>query len=129
MKRYETTVRLLYQLTIILGLIGFVSYFAVQGPGAALGFAFGAACSIGNLWLFDWLTRAIAPGETRRKPWKPALFVLRYFVLLASGYAIVKFLDVNALTVVWGLLTSTAAVLLALIVELLQSLFRRASSH
>jgi len=129
MKGYLTTVRLVYQLTILLGVIGFVSYLAVQGIGPAVGFAFGAACSVGNLWFFEWLTRAIAPGETRRKPWKPALFILRYLVLLASGYAIVKLLGVNALTVIWGLLTSTAAVLLALIAELFQSLFRRASSH
>ena len=129
MKGYLTTVRLLYQLTAVLGLVGSVAYLATQGIGPALGFAFGAACSVGNLWLFDWLTRSLAPGERQRKPWKPALFVLRYFVLLASGYAIVKLLDVNALTVIWGLLTSTAAVLLALIGELFQSLFRRASSH
>jgi hypothetical protein len=129
MKGFLTTVRLLYQLTAILGAVGFVSYLLVQGLGPALGFAFGAACSAGNLWLFDWLTRTLAPGESKRKPWKPAIFVLRYFVLLASGYAIVKLLGVNALTVIWGLLTSTAAVLLALIAELFQSLFRRASSH
>ena len=129
MKGFFTTVRLLYQLTAILGAIGFVLYLVLMGIGPALGFALGAACSMGNLWLFDWLTRSLAPGESRRRPWKPAIFVLRYFILLASGYAIVELLGVNALTVIWGLLTSTAAVLLALIVELFQSLFRRASSH
>lgn len=129
MKGFFTTVRLLYQLTAVLGAIGFVLYLILVGIGPAFGFALGAACSIGNLWLFDWLTRSLTPGESRRRPWKPAIFVLRYFILLASGYAIVELLGVNALTVIWGLLTSTAAVLIALIVELFQSLFRRASSH
>jgi hypothetical protein len=129
MRGFFTTVRLLYGLTLVLSAIGFVSYLVLQGIGPALGFALGAAGSLGNLWLFDWLTRSLAPGEAQRKPWKPTLFVLRYFVLLASGYAIVNLLGVNALTVIWGLLTSTAAVLLALIAELFQSLFRRASSH
>lgn len=129
MKRFENSIRLLYRITLILGIAGFVSYFVMQGPAAALGFAVGAAGSLGNLWLFDWFSRALGPGETPRKPWKPGLFILRYFILLASGYAIVKLLGVNALTIIWGLLTSTAAVLLVLLLELFQSLFRRASSH
>jgi hypothetical protein len=57
------------------------------------------------------------------------LFVLRYFILLGSGYAIVNLLGVNALTVILGLLASTAAVMVTLTLELLQSIFRRASSH
>jgi hypothetical protein len=129
MNKHEQLIRRLYWLTAFFGAVGFVSYFAVKGLNPALGFAVGAACSVGNLWMFDWLSRAMAPGGRHRKPWKAALFVLRYLVLLGSGYAIVNLLGVNALTVILGLLASTAAVMVTLTLELLQSIFRRASSH
>ena len=129
MNKHEQLIRRLYWLTAFFGAVGFVSYFAVQGLNPALGFAVGAAGSVGNLWMFDWLSRAMAPGGGHRKPWKAGLFVLRYLVLLGSGYAIVNLLGVNALTVILGLLASTAAVMVTLTLELLQSIFRRASSH
>jgi hypothetical protein len=112
----------IYQLTALLGLIGFVSYFAAQGPRSGLGFALGAATSFGNLWLFDWLSRAIAPAGAPPQKWQGGLFVGRYLILFTFGYVIVKALGVNPLAVVLGLLASTAAVILSITVELLQSL-------
>ncbi len=129
MTDYEAPIRRLYWLTFFFGIAGFIFCLPWQGIGAAFGFALGAAGSVGNLWLFSWLARAMNPQEQRRKPWKGGLFVARYFVLVASGYVIVKLLSVNALTIVLGLLASTAAAMVILLLELLQSIFRRASSH
>ena len=122
------TVRRLYWLTIAFGLIGFVSYFAVLGPLPAAGFLLGALGSFGNLWLFDWLSRAIAPG-TARKPWQAGTFITRYLLFFAVGYVIVKGLGVNPLPVVFGLLASTAAALVSSIFELLASLLGSRTSR
>ncbi|HEY7304761.1 MAG TPA: hypothetical protein VH601_11635 [Bryobacteraceae bacterium] len=123
------TVRRLYWLTAAFGLIGFVSYFALLGPVPAVAFLLGATGSFGNLWLFDWLSRAIAPGTTSRKPWQAGVFVTRYLLFFATGYVIVKALDVNPLPVIFGLLASTAAVLMSSILELFASLLGSRSSR
>jgi hypothetical protein len=91
-----------------------------SGVRSALGFALGAAGSLGNLWLWHWLSQVIGPGQGPKKTWQAGLFIGRYLVLLGGGYAIVKVLGVNPLAVVLGLLTSTAAVLALLMVEIAQ---------
>jgi hypothetical protein len=123
------SLRRLYWLTASYGLLGFVSYFWLQGVRPALGFAIGSLGSLGNLWLFNWLSRAIAPGPRTRRPWEAGAFVGRYLVLFLVGYATVKSLDVNPLPVVLGLFASTAAVLTALVVELIENLIGRRTTH
>ena len=121
----DRSVRRLYWLTASFGIIGFVSYFWVLGSRSAFGFLLGAAGSFGNLWLFEWLARSIAPSDAPRQSWKATAFVGRYLLLFTFGYVIVKALEVNPLAVALGLLASTAAVLLSSIVELVQSVSRR----
>jgi hypothetical protein len=123
------SIRRLYWLTGSFGIFGFVSYFGLQGARPAVAFAAGALGSFGNLWLFERMTRAIAPGEGARKPWQASAFVSRYLVLFLLGYVIVKGLGVNPLPVILGLLASTAAILASTVVELFQSLFLSRSSH
>ena len=123
------SVRRLYWLTGSFGLIGFVSYFAVDGVRPAVAFALGASGSFGNLWLFEWLSRSIAPGDNPRRPWQAGAFVVRYLLLFASGYVIVKALDVKPLAVVLGLLASTGAVLASIIIELFQRVLPSRPSH
>jgi len=118
-----SSVRRMYWLTGSFGVIGFVWYFAVQGPRPALAFALGALGSFGNLGLFEWLSHAVEPGERTQKPWQAGAFISRYLILLFAGYAIVKLLGVNPLAVILGLLTSTAAVLTSAIVELVMGFF------
>jgi len=111
-------------LTTLFGLVGFVLYFCLEGPRSAFGFLLGALGSFGNFLLFEWLSRAIAPGDAPRQPWKSGAFVARYLVLFAIGYVIVKALGVNPLAVVLGLLASTAAVLFSSTVEIIQGFSR-----
>jgi len=108
-------------LTAFFGVLGFVSYFWLDGSRSAFGFLLGALGSFGNLLLFEWLSRAIAPGDAPRQPWKTGAFVGRYILLFTIGYVIVKGLGVKPLAVVLGLLASTAAVLLSSTVELVRS--------
>lgn len=128
-RQAEFSIRHVYQLTGLVGLLGFVSYFWVGGVRPALGFALGAASSFGNLWLFDWLSRSIAPGLTVRKPWQAGAYVTRYIILLGIGYATVEVLGVSPLAVVLGLLASSAAVLASSILEIISHFFRSRITH
>jgi len=118
----QRSVSRLYFLTALFGIAGFVIYFAVQGSLSAAGFAIGAVASLGNLWLFDRLTRSIAPGDTPRKSWQAGTFIVRYVILFFIAYASIKTLGVNPLAVILGLLASTAAVLTFSVYELLRGL-------
>ncbi len=125
-------VRRIYWFALGFGVAGCVTYFFLGGWRTALAFALGAAVSVGNLWLFDRITHSIEPeteGEAKKNPWKPLILILRYFLLLALGYAIVKTLSVNALAVVLGLLTSTAAILTSTVFELVESFLVSRSSR
>ena len=122
------SVRRLYRLTIVFGILGAAAFSWSQGPREGLAFALGALGSFGNLWLFHRLSLSIAPGEASRKPWQAGAFLGRYLLLFAAGYVIVKGLGVNPLPVVLGLFASTAAVLTSSIIELLQNLWKNTSS-
>jgi hypothetical protein len=125
-------VKRIYWLALGFGLLGVLGYLGSQGWRPAAGFAMGSLASLGNLWLYERLTRSIEPapaGEPPRKPWTAGVFILRYVVMIAVAYAIVKALGVNALPVILGLLTSTAAVVTSTIIELFESFFVSRSSH
>lgn len=115
-----TSMRRLYWCTGVFGLLGAVWCLWQSGGRAAVGFLLGAAGSLGNLWLWDWLAHMIEPGRAPQKSWQAGLFVGRYLILLGGGYGIVKVLGVTPVAVVLGLLTSTAAVLIILIIEIAQ---------
>jgi ATP synthase I chain len=115
------SVRRLYWLTTGFGLLGFVVYAALQGMRPAFAFLLGSFGSAGNLWLFERMTRGIAPGDSSKKPATAGAFAIRYVVLFSVGYVIVKGLGVSPLAVILGLLASTAAVLASSIFELAQS--------
>jgi ATP synthase I subunit len=123
------SLRRLFWLTALFGVMGFVSYFWLQGPHSAFGFLLGALSSFGNLYLFVWLSRAISPTGVPRRPWKAGAFVGRYLILVTIGYVIVNALGVNALAVILGLFASTAAVLLSSTIEIVQGFTRSKRTH
>lgn len=114
------SMRRLYWFTAAFGMIGAVWYLSVGDTRSALGLVLGGAGSLANLWFWNWVSHLIEPGRGPKKTWQAGLFIGRYLILLGGGYGIVKFLGVNPLAVVLGLLTSTAAVLAMLIVEIAQ---------
>jgi ATP synthase I chain len=128
----EFVVRRIYWLVLAFGIIGFVAYFTLDGWRPAVGFALGALGSFGNLWLYERLTHLIepaAPGEPPKKPWQTGVFITRYVVMILLAYAIVNTLGVNALAVILGLLTNSAAVLTSSLIEVFESFFVSRSSH
>lgn len=117
------SVQQLYRLTIAVGLLGALAFAIPYGFRPALAFLLGSAISLGNLWLFSWLARAIEPGAKQQKPWEAGAFIGRYLILFTFGYVIVKSLGVSPLPVVLGLFASTGAVLLSSLLELMGSAF------
>ena len=115
-----TSMRRLYWCTGAIALLGALWCLWQSGARSAFGFLLGGAGSLGNLWLWHWLSHLIEPGRGPKKSWQAGLFIGRYLVLLGGGYGIVKVLGVNPLWVVLGLLTSTAAVLTLLMIEIAQ---------
>ncbi len=125
----DFSLRKLYLLTAVLGLVGTGVYFWIEGIRSAMAFLLGALASCGNLWLFEWVSGAVSPAAKSRKPWQAGAYIIRYILLVGVGYAIVKALNVSALAVVLGLLASAAAVLASLLLELLSYVLRRRTSH
>ncbi len=119
----------IYKLTGLFGLIGFIAYFWIDGVRSAAAFALGAGSSFGNLWLFDRLSRSIAPGVHNRKPWQAGAYVTRYVLLLGIGYTIVRALNVSPLAVILGLFASAAAVVTTIILELISQVLHSRISH
>jgi len=118
-------VRRIYVLTVFFAVAGCAAFWLTQGWKSGLGFLLGGLVSMGNLYLFGYVSRAISPRPGESKPWEARAFISRYLLLFAGGYAIVKVLGVNPLPVVVGLLASTAGVITSLIIELFEGLFTK----
>jgi len=121
----EGSIRRVYILTAALAVAGFAAFWPLRGFRTALAFLLGALVSLGNLYLFGYLSRAISPSPGESKPWQARAFVSRYLLLFAGGYAIVRVLGVNPLAVIIGMLSSTAAVIASIIIELFERLFAK----
>jgi ATP synthase I chain len=114
-------IRFAYWLTLAIGVAGCALYLTLADWRPALAFLLGSFGSLGNLWLFEWLARAISPDGASRKPWQASAFIGRYIILIGFGYVIVKALSINALALILGLFSSTAAMLFSSLAELLGS--------
>lgn len=120
-EEFLASMRRLYLFTAVFAMAGAIAYLARGERLDAIALLIGAAGAFGNLWLFNWLSRSIAPGDRRHKPWGAGLFIGRYAGFLLVGYATVKTLNVSPLPVLFGLLASTAAVLAISVVDLIRS--------
>lgn len=125
----EGSIRRIYWLTALFALAGFAAFWPLHGFRTAVAYLLGAVVSMGNLFLFGYLSRAISPAAGETKPWEARAFISRYLLLFAGGYVIVKALGVNPLAVIVGLLASTAAVIVSIIIELFERLFSRSTTH
>jgi len=112
--------RFVYPLTAFFALAAAAFLWPSQGFRFALAFLFGAAISVGNLFLFGYLTHAVSPAGGEKKPWRAGAFGSRYILMFAGGYVIVKALGVNPLPVLLGMFASTAAVVTSIIIELFE---------
>ncbi|MEK7407458.1 MAG: ATP synthase subunit I [Acidobacteriota bacterium] len=101
--------------------LGTVAVWWLEGWPWGLGFLAGAVASVFNFRWLEQLAAGLGPGAARRRLRFAILFGLRYLLLGAGGYVIVKVFGLSGLAIVAGLLVSVAAVLAEMIYELIHA--------
>lgn len=116
---YRRVVGRITRITAVLAVAGSVVAFAAGGWSWAAGFAIGGAAS----WLsFHWLKQVVGSLGTDRPPPNLAMKgVLRYLIIAAVASLLVKYTVINLRAALVGLLVSSAAVLLEIIIQLVHA--------
>lgn len=114
---FERVVGRITRILVLLGVAGTLAAFGMGGWSGAAGFALGGATS----WVsFRWLKQVVgalgAHHPARRLAVKTAL---RYFLIGGAAYVIVKYTVVSLRAALAGLLLSTAAVIVEILIELI----------
>jgi hypothetical protein len=109
------------RLTLALTVSGAAVYFAMAGWRGGCGFLLGGLISYLN---FRWIKRTVyALGESAGgKPPRARVAVLlglRYLLLAAGAYAILKFSEISLSAALVGLFVPAAAVILEILIELI----------
>jgi len=115
---YGRATRRLYWLTVGVAFVASLIGFAAWGRPVGLGLALGGAISLANLWLWDSLGKKLAGRTVKRSAFLGVLMGARLLILFAGGYVIVRYLEVDLLAGVAGLLASALAALLEIVLEL-----------
>jgi hypothetical protein len=116
--QYEGPVRRIRRTVAILGTAGTIVVSIVFGLRTGAGFLVCAAASFFTVWRQQRIVESLGPSNSRRR--LPVLrFMLQFGLLAAAGYVIVKYLEVNRLAAVSGLLVAGIAVILEIIYELI----------
>src|SRR5437588_1260855 len=113
---YQRIVRRITRFILVFGMLGAIVLGVTKGIGFGVGFLLGASLSYVSFWRWKKVVDALGGQPERRSIW---LWLLRFAVLIAAGYAIVNYLEVTPAAVFLGLLVSAAAVLVSVIYELI----------
>jgi ATP synthase I subunit len=111
----------MYVSMAVMSAAGVLALLVWQGWRWGLGFALGAAAS----WLnFRWLKKVVdslaqAAAGKRLKSRTAVLLGLRYVLLAAAGYAILRFSEISLTAALVGLFVSAAAVILEIVYQLI----------
>ena len=113
---YDRVVRRISSITVLLAAAGSVVAFAIGGWSWAAGFAIGGCIS----WMtFRWLKQMVGALGAEHPPSNlPLKAVLRYLLIGGTAYLVVKFTLVNLRAALAGLLLSSAAVIVEIVIEL-----------
>jgi hypothetical protein len=76
------------------------------------------------LWIWHLVADIVGGKPGRRSKLAGALFAGRFLALLVFGYVIVETLNVQPAAAVFGLLASSAAVIVEILIELVQGPLR-----
>jgi hypothetical protein len=119
---YATALARMSRLAAAVGVAGTLGALLWRGPRTAAGFLVGALISMVNLrW---WTSLASAIGNTPGSPplrGSAALLGIRYLLVGAAIYVIVKVLEITLAAVLAGLFVSVAAVIIEILFELISS--------
>jgi len=112
---YGRIVRRVSWLIAALGGAGAVFAGIRWGWRSGAGFLLGAALSYLSFWRWRKITDALGAAPTGRGS---VGMILRFVLLIALAFGIIKYLEVPPVAVLTGLLAAGASVLLALLLEL-----------
>jgi len=101
-----------------LAIVGAIYTGITRGPGIAAGFIAGSALSVFSFHTLRRLGTGLEPGPAPFRG-SAAIFGLRYIIIAAAAYVIVKLLGISVLPVLAGLFVSAAAVMIEILYELL----------
>ena len=116
---YDLALGRILRISIAVGIAGALIAGIIFGPKIGAGFLVGAALSLINLHWLSTLVSAI--GGSGKPPLRgsAAIAVLRYGIIGAVIYAIVKILKITPAALLAGLLVSVAAVTIEALYELI----------
>lgn len=115
MTDYARVITRITKLIVVIG-VAVAAVLAVRvGWRFGLGFLLGAAMSYLSFWRWQRVVESLGGAFEGRST---ALMVVRFALLVAAAYGIVKYLEVNPVAVFLGLLVAAAAVTVAIIFEL-----------
>lgn len=103
---------------LILSTAGAVAVLTFAGWRNALGFACGAVIAHFNFGLWQQIAGALSSQASPQASPSMALLAMRYLLIGAATFVIMKVLDVSALPVIGGLLVTAAAVLVEIVRQL-----------
>jgi hypothetical protein len=115
---YEGPVRRIRRMVVVLGAAGTIAVSVVFGLRTGAGFMVCAAVSFLTVWRQQRIVESLGPSQSRKRL-LALRFMLQIAVLASAGYVIVKYLEVNRLAAVSGLLIAGIAVILEIIYELI----------
>jgi ATP synthase I subunit len=115
---YDRALSRIKYLTLVVGLVGSVAVLFARGRGAAAGFLAGAGVSYVNFELLSGLAHVLGASAPKARGWG-VLIALRYAIVGAAVYVIVRVLGITPVAVLAGLLATFAAVILEILYELI----------
>src|SRR5438105_13914251 len=115
----RSLVRIL-RIGIVLGAAGTIYIWATRDARTATGFLTGSALSLLSFHTLRRLGENLQPGAAPMRG-SAAFFGLRYLIIGAAAYVIVKLLGISVMPVLAGLFVSAAAVISEILYELVSS--------
>lgn len=115
--RYERPLARIRWIIVVLGIGGTVFASISYGWQTGLGFLVASMASYWSVWRWHRVVESLGPDNVRKRI-PVARFILQFGLLALIGYVIVKYLQVNRLVAVSGLLVGAAAVILEILYEL-----------
>lgn len=119
--RVEQALGRIRRLMAALAVAGTAVAWAAKGSDWGAGFLAGALAAIANFRWLEQIAGGLGPGRGRRRMRWAVLFGLRYVLLGAAAYVIVRLFGISGLAILAGLLIAAAAVLAEMLYELLHA--------
>jgi hypothetical protein len=113
---YERAIRRVKRNILVLGVTGTLVLAIWKYPRFGCGFLIGGAASYLSFWRWEHIVEAIVTGKTRQPAWRLAI---RFLVLMAAGYVIIRLTGFNLAAAAIGLLLPGFAVTIEMIYELI----------